>query len=114
LSRTRGPIGEKQPTRADLYALKAYPKLIAIRHDIHRHPGTGFEQIRTARVIADKLRGWGIYVGDGTAETGVVGTICGALACQRAIGPRANLDALHIEETPDRAHRSTVPENARV
>ena len=100
-----------QPSRADvLDALKAYePELIAIRHDIHRHPETGFEEIRTARVVADTLRGWGIDVAEGLAKTGVVATVRGARPGQRAIGLRADLDALHLEETPGREHRSTVP-----
>jgi amidohydrolase len=100
-----------QTSRADILdALKAYePELIAIRRDIHRHPETGFEETRTARVVADKLRGWGVDVAEGIAKTGVVGTVRGARPGQRAIGLRADLDALHIEETPGREHRSTVP-----
>src|ERR1700691_3521745 len=100
-----------QAARADILdALKAYePELVAIRRDIHRHPETGFEEIRTARLVADKLRGWGIEVAEGLAKTGVVGTVRGARPGQRAIGLRADLDALHIEETQGREHRSTVP-----
>ena len=71
-----------QAARADILdALKAYePELIAIRRDIHRHPETGFEEIRTARLVADKLRGWGIEVAEGLAKTGVVGTVRGRAA----------------------------------
>ena len=98
---TRAPI---------LDALKAYePELIAIRRDIHRHPETAFEETRTARIVADKLRAWGIDVAEGLAKTGVVGTVRGRRSGQRAIGLRADLDALHIEEAPGPAHRSTVP-----
>jgi len=98
------------PTRAGLLEeLKAYePELIAIRRDIHRHPETGFEETRTARLVADRLRAWGIEVAEGIARTGVVGTIRGARPGQRAIGLRADLDALNIEETSGRGHRSTV------
>ena len=40
--------------------LKRYePELIEIRHDIHQHPETGFEEVRTAKVVADHLREWG-------------------------------------------------------
>ena len=100
-----------QTTRAEvLDALKAYePELIAIRRDIHRHPETAFEETRTARIVADKLRGWGIDVAEGLAKTGVVGTVRGRRPGQRAIALRADLDALHIEEAPGPAHRSTVP-----
>ena len=98
-------------TRAGLVdELKAYePELIAIRRDIHRHPETGFEEIRTAKLVADTLRGWGIEVAEGIARTGVVGTIRGNRPGERVIGLRADLDALNIKETPLRDHRSTVP-----
>jgi len=100
-----------QAARADILdALKAYePELIAIRRDIHRHPETGFEEIRTARLVADKLRGWGIEVAEGVAKTGVVGTVRGARPGQRAIGLRADLDALAMPETADRPYKSTAP-----
>ena len=49
--------------------LKAYePELIEIRRDIHRHPETGFEETRTAKVVADHLRSWGIDVVEGVAK----------------------------------------------
>ncbi len=90
--------------------LKAYePELIAIRRDIHRHPETGFEETRTAKLVADTLRGWGIEVAEGIAKTGVVGTIKGNRTGQRAIGLRADLDALNIKEAPGRDYRSVVP-----
>src|SRR5271167_3306381 len=90
--------------------LKAYePELIEIRRDIHRHPETGFEETRTAKIVADRLRSWGIDVVEGVAKTGVVGTLTGKRPGQRAIGLRADLDALHIREIEGRDHRSTVP-----
>ena len=90
--------------------LKAYePELIAIRRDIHRHPETGFEETRTAKLVADTLRGWGIEVAEGIAKTGVVGTIRGARQGKRAIGLRADLDALNIDEATGRVYRSIVP-----
>jgi amidohydrolase len=100
-----------ETTRAPLLdALKAFePELIAIRRDIHRHPETAFEETRTARIVAEKMRGWGIDVAEGLAKTGVVGTVRGRRPGQRAIALRADLDALHIEEAPGPEHRSTVP-----
>jgi hippurate hydrolase len=90
-------------------ALKAYePDLIAIRHDIHRHPEVGFEEHRTASLVADRLRAWGIEVAEGVGRTGVVGTLKGRLPGQRAIGLRADLDALNIQEVPGRDHGSQV------
>jgi hippurate hydrolase len=95
----------------DLIAdLKAYePELIEIRRDIHRHPEVGFEEIRTAALVAGRLRAWGLNVTEGIARTGVVATLKGTLPGQRAIGLRADLDALHIQEVPGRDHGSTVP-----
>ncbi len=93
-----------------LDVLKTYePELIAIRRDIHRHPEVGFEERRTAALVADKLRGWGIAVTEGIAKTGVVGTLKGRLPGQRAIGLRADLDALNIRETPGLDYASEVP-----
>ena len=91
-------------------ALKRYePELIAIRHDIHRHPEVGFEEVRTARLVADQLRSWGVEVAEGVAKTGVVGTVRGKRPGQRAIGLRADLDALHIRETTGLEYASQVP-----
>ncbi len=91
-------------------ALKRYePELIAIRHDIHRHPEVGFEEVRTAKLVADRLRGWGVEVTEGVAKTGVVGTLKGNRPGQRAIGLRADLDALHIREVPGREYSSQTP-----
>jgi amidohydrolase len=95
---------------AILEGLKPYePELIAIRRDIHRHPETGFEERRTAAIVAEDLRSWGIEVAEGIARTGVVGTLKGARPGQRAIGLRADLDALNIKEAAGPDHRSTVP-----
>jgi hippurate hydrolase len=95
----------------DLIAdLKAYePELIEIRRDIHKHPEVGFEETRTAALVADRLRGWGLEVTEGVARTGVVATLKGRMPGQRAIGLRADLDALHIQEVPGRPHGSIVP-----
>ena len=93
-----------------LEGLKAYEaELVAVRRDIHRHPETGFEERRTAAIVAEKLRSWGLEVAEGIARTGVVGTLRGARPGQRAIGLRADLDALNIKEAEGREHRSTVP-----
>ena len=90
--------------------LKGYePELVAIRHDIHRHPEVGFEEVRTAKLVAERLRGWGIEVAEGIAKTGVVGTVKGNRQGQRAIGLRADLDALHINEKTGRDYASEVP-----
>jgi amidohydrolase len=91
-------------------AIKAYePELIAIRRDIHAHPETGFEEERTAALVAKTLRGWGIETHEGIAKTGVVGTLKGDRSGHRAIALRADMDALFIEEKTGLDHCSTVP-----
>jgi hippurate hydrolase len=90
--------------------IKAYePELIALRRDLHRHPEVGFEETRTAAVVAERLRSWGLEVTEGLARTGVVATLKGARPGQRAIGLRADLDALNIQEAPGREYGSTIP-----
>jgi len=85
------------------------PELVAIRQDIHRHPETRFEETRTAALVAAKLREWGIEVEEAIGKTGVVGTLKGKRPGQRAVGLRADMDALFIEEENTFAHASTVP-----
>jgi hippurate hydrolase len=86
--------------------------MTAWRRDLHRHPETAFEERRTADLVAEKLTEWGIEVHRGLAETGVVGTLHGHDGNgggnrSRAIGLRADMDALHIRELNDFDHRST-------
>jgi len=84
------------------------PELIAIRHDLHAHPETGFEERRTAAIVASALRGWGLDVTDSVGRTGVVGTLKGKQPGTRCIGLRADMDALNIEETTGLPYASTV------
>ncbi|MDB5559482.1 MAG: peptidase [Enterovirga sp.] len=95
------------PIVAELDAFK--DELIAIRRDIHAHPETGFEENRTAALVAEKLRGWGVEVTENVGRTGVVGTIRGARPGNRAIGLRADMDALHIVEQTGLPYASTNP-----
>ncbi|MCK8785419.1 M20 family metallopeptidase [Roseomonas sp. NAR14] len=100
--------------RASLRATE--PELIALRHDIHAHPETGFEEHRTSALVASKLAEWGIAVHRGLGRTGVVGTLTGRRApdgngsggnrAGRAIGLRADMDALNITEATGLPHAS--------
>jgi amidohydrolase len=81
--------------------------MIGWRRDLHAHPETAFEEHRTAASVAEKLRGWGIDVHQGLAQTGVVGTLKRG-SNGRAIGLRADMDALPMDEFNEFAHRSTV------
>ncbi|ONG58330.1 amidohydrolase [Pseudoroseomonas deserti] len=74
------------------------PELAKIRQDIHAHPEIGMEEERTAALVANKLKEWGLDVTEGVGRYGVVGTLKGKLAGQRAIGLRADMDALLINE----------------
>lgn len=74
------------------------PDLVAFRQDIHAHPETGFEEVRTAARVADQLRSFGLEVTEGIAHTGIVATLRGRRAGQRAIALRADMDALNIHE----------------
>src|SRR3954451_16333624 len=82
--------------------------LTAIRHDLHRHPELGLEEHRTADIVARMLESWGIEVHRGVGKTGVVGVLRHGSG-NRAIGLRADMDALPMEEMTDLPYRSTVP-----
>ena len=84
-------------------------ELVHIRRDIHAHPELGFEETRTAQLVADKLAAWGIEVHRGIAKTGVVGIIRGRRDGARAIGLRADMDCLPLEELGDVPHKSRHP-----
>ena len=79
------------------------------RHDLHAHPETAFEEHRTSDFVAERLTSFGIEIDRGLGGTGVVGTLKGAKGDGPMIGVRADMDALHIEEKNDFAHKSTVP-----
>ena len=80
------------------------------RHDLHRHPELAFDVHRTAAFVADKLKSFGVdEVVTGIGRTGVVGIIKGAKGnAGRAIGLRADMDALPIREAVERPHASTT------
>ncbi|WP_255581789.1 M20 aminoacylase family protein [Cupriavidus sp. AU9028] len=73
-------------------------ELEAIRHAIHQHPELGFEEHRTAELVAQRLERWGYRVTRGVGGTGVVGTLSQGDGT-RSIGIRADMDALPILET---------------
>jgi hippurate hydrolase len=82
-----------------------HQELAAIRRDIHAHPETAYEEFRTSDVVAAKLESWGIEVMRGLGGTGVVGTLrCGNSS--RAVGLRADMDALPLQEYNTFEHRS--------
>jgi hippurate hydrolase len=81
------------------------PRLIAVRRDLHAHPELAFAEQRTADVVAEFLEEAGLTVSRGLARTGVVGTLRAGTG-RGAIGLRADMDALPLQELGTAAHRS--------
>ncbi len=76
-----------------------------VRRDLHAHPELGFEEQRTADLVANMLTGWGIPVHRGFGKTGVVGIVRSGQS-PRAVGLRADMDALPVKERNTFAHAS--------
>jgi hippurate hydrolase len=79
--------------------------IAALRRDIHAHPELCFEEVRTADLVAAKLTEWGIPVHRGLGKTGVVGIVKKG-SSSRALGLRADMDALPMQEFNTFAHTS--------
>ena len=82
--------------------------ITALRRDIHRHPELCFQEQRTSDLIAAKLTEWGIPVIRGLSKTGVVGIVQNG-SSPRAVGLRADIDALPMTEKNAFAHASAYP-----
>ncbi|WP_037087916.1 M20 aminoacylase family protein [Neorhizobium vignae] len=76
------------------------------RHHLHANPELSYQEYATAKFVAEKLRAWGIEVTEGVGGTGVVGILRGNVDGERAIGLRADMDALAILERNVFDHRS--------
>ncbi|MDE2006890.1 MAG: amidohydrolase [Rhodospirillales bacterium] len=97
------------PTPAISEAVRALePSLIAIRRDIHAHPELGFQEHRTAALVARELEKLGIPHATGIGQTGVVGLIEGGRPGP-CLAIRADMDALPIEERTGLDYASTIP-----
>ena len=90
----------------NLLTLPFIAELTKIRRDIHAHPELAFQEQRTADIVARELTAYGLEVHRGLAQTGVVGVLRKG-SSQRAIGLRADMDALPLQEKSQLAHRST-------
>jgi hippurate hydrolase len=87
-----------------------HAEMTAWRRDFHRHPELGMEEHRTSALVAERLRAFGVdEVVTGIAGTGVVGVIRGRGSSPRAIGLRADMDALPIQEENDFPWASATP-----
>lgn len=76
---------------------------------LHRRPEIGFEEVETARFVADRLEGFGFEVATGIGGSGVVGTLRGLAGPGRRIAFRAELDALPMQERTALPYRSETP-----
>ncbi|HYE49913.1 MAG TPA: M20 aminoacylase family protein [Azospirillaceae bacterium] len=87
-----------------------HDEMTAWRRHIHENPETAFEEFQTSEFVAGKLAEFGIEVHRGLAGTGVVGVLHGARGPNgKAIGLRADMDALNMQEANSFAHASKVP-----
>jgi len=85
-------------------------EITAWRRDFHENPELLYEVTRTAGIVAERLRSFGVdSVETGVGRTGVVGVIKGRGAAGRVIGLRADMDALPIVENTGRPWASRVP-----
>jgi amidohydrolase len=89
--------------RPEIAAIES--EIIDIRRDIHMHPEQGFEEHRTAALVAKKLRSLGIHVREKVGKTGVIGDLEGKYPGP-TIALRADMDALPIQETGDIPYKS--------
>jgi amidohydrolase len=82
-------------------------EVIATRRDLHAHPELGFEEFRTAGIVAKRLRSLGYEVHERLATTGVAGVLRGR-APGKTIMLRADMDALPLTEESGHAYRSKI------
>jgi amidohydrolase len=82
-------------------------KLTAWRHDIHQHPELSFQEVRTAKLVADHLRSLGLEVRTNVGGNGVVGILRGGRPGP-VVALRAEMDALPVTELVDLPYKSTV------
>jgi len=89
-------------------ATTLYDDMVRVRRDLHRHPELGFQETRTAGIVAETLTGLGVETQTGVGQTGVVGLLEGSRP-----GPtvllRFDMDALPIQEESNHAYVSTNP-----
>ncbi|HEY1611089.1 MAG TPA: M20 aminoacylase family protein [Paraburkholderia sp.] len=83
----------------------AHDEIQALRRTIHAHPELRYEETQTSELVASKLADWGLEVHRGLGKTGVVGVLRRGNS-NRAVGLRADMDALPIKELNTFDHRS--------
>jgi len=86
-------------------ARKIEPEIIKTRREIHQRPELAYEEKVTAKLVAERLRTFGVEVRTGVGGTGVLGILKGPRT-GRVVALRADMDALPIEEMTDIDFRS--------
>lgn len=86
-----------------------FAELVATRRDLHVHPELGYQERRTAALVAERLGALGYEVKTGVGKTGVVGVLRGAGGQGRTVLLRADMDALPIQEANQVPYRSSAP-----
>jgi amidohydrolase len=86
--------------RIDAAAARVNGSVIACRRDLHQHPELGNREVRTSKLVADRLRALGIDVQEKVAHTGVVGLLRGGKP-GKVVALRADMDALPVTEQVD-------------
>ena len=105
LSSAAGLEGQTRESELRAATERILPKLIEVRHDLHRHPELSNRETRTAALVARELRRLGLEVRTGVAKTGVVGILRGGRS-GRVVAVRADMDALPVTEQTDIPFRS--------
>ncbi|MGX6567354.1 Metal-dependent amidase/aminoacylase/carboxypeptidase [Cupriavidus necator] len=83
------------------------PEFVEIRRKIHAHPELAFEERQTSDLVAGRLAAWGYEVHRGMGTTGVVGRLRKGQG-SKALGIRADMDALPIQEKTGLDYASTI------
>jgi amidohydrolase len=87
---------------------EAYPEMVRLRRDVHRRPELAFQEVRTASLVAERLKALGLEVQTGLSKTGVVGFLKGE-GDGKTLLIRADMDGLPIHESGALDFRSQNP-----
>jgi amidohydrolase len=85
---------------------QAAPAIVEVRHQLHQNPELGYQEVETAKLVAERLRALGLEVTTGVAHTGVVALLRGGKPGP-VVAVRADMDALPVLEQTDLPFKST-------
>jgi len=87
---------------------ESFHEMVEIRRYLHQHPELSFQEVNTAKYIADFYKNLGIEVRENVGGNGVVARIKGTKPGS-TVALRADFDALPIQEENDVPYKSLVP-----